>query len=88
MIEGDSKDRCFICGRYGPTEVHHCLHGIRRAAADKYGLTVHLCRACHQRLHDTGAFDIDLEQAAQTQFENAHSHEEWMRVFGKNYKEN
>lgn len=48
MAEG----RCYICGAYGQVDKHHCLHGIRRKAADKYGLTVNLCRTCHRKLHD------------------------------------
>lgn len=61
------------------------LHGIRRAAADRYGLTVRLCPRCHRLLHDTGLHDLDLEQEAQWRFEKEHGHDEFMRVFGKNY---
>lgn len=43
---------CFLCGRSGALHRHHCLHGSRRKAADKYDLTVYLCPECHQRLHD------------------------------------
>lgn len=85
IIQGDKPDRCYICGRQGRTEVHHCLHGSRRAAADKYGLTVHLCHGCHMALHDTGRYDRDLERLAQESFEKRISHEEWMRIFGKEY---
>ena len=86
MLEGDYSDRCYICGRYGPTEVHHCLHGIRRAEADKYGLTVHLCRICHARLHDRGDFDRELERTAQREYEKKYGHEKWMEIFGKDYE--
>ena len=85
MIPGDRSDRCFICGRYCRTEVHHMTPGVRRKAADKYGLTVYLCRSCHRDLHDKGVGDLELRQDAQRYFESSHSHEEWMEIFGKNY---
>lgn len=86
IIEGDSPEQCFVCGHYGPTDVHHILHGSRRKAADKYGLTVHLCRDCHHRVHngDT-ALDKVLKMYAQTIFEEKYDHDKWMEVFGKDY---
>ena len=62
------------------------LHGIRRAAADRYGLMVHLCHECHMRLHDKGEHDRELEELGQIEFEKTHTHAEWMRIFGKNYR--
>lgn len=87
MLPGDNKERCYICGRYGATELHHCLHGIRRKHADKYGLTVHLCPGCHRKLHDTGENDKALEQIAQEYLEKQYGHDKWMEVFGKDFKE-
>ena len=85
-ILGDTPDRCYICASRGPLETHHCMHGTaNRKQADKYGLTVHLCHRCHSRLHDEGVFDRNLQRIAQKAFETKYSHEEWMRIFGKNY---
>lgn len=66
--------------------VHHCIHGNRRKAADKYGLTVHLCPGCHQALHDKGDYDMELKWIAQDAFEAIYSHEEYMEIFGRNYR--
>ena len=85
IVSGDAVDRCYLCKRYGRMQVHHCLHGSRRRAADAYGLTVHLCPMCHTLLHDHGVNDLYLEQTAQAAFEREHSREEWMRIFGKSY---
>lgn len=85
IIDGNEDGRCYLCGRFGYTETHHMMHGIRRAAADKYGLTVELCRTCHSNVHDKGLLDEYLEREAQKAFEKNHSREEWMREFGKNY---
>ena len=86
IIPGDDPDHCFLCGRWNPEHVHHCLHGSRRKAADKYGLTVHICTTCHMELHDHGDHDRDLEETAQEAFEKRYGHDEWMRIFGKNYR--
>ena len=87
IIPGDVQDRCYICGHRGNTEVHHMMHGSRRAMAEQYGLKVHLCRRCHAALHDAGQYERDLETLAQETFERDHTRAEWMRIFGKNYRE-
>ena len=79
------KNQCFICGSQRNLETHHCLHGPRRAAADKYKLVVRLCNTYHRNLHDHGDHDQELEAIAQTVFEAKYGRVEWMRVFGKNY---
>ena len=76
---------CFLCGRHGVLHRHHCLHGSRRKAADKYDLTVYLCPECHQRLHDHGEGDRYLQALAQKHFEDRFGHRRYMEIFGKNY---
>lgn len=88
---------CFLCRllnhqsnkRY--LEEHHCIGGNPgRTLAEQYGLKVYLCQAHH---HQEGVHgkrsDLKrlLQQIAQEKFEEQYSHEEWMRVFGKNYIE-
>lgn len=85
VIKGDEPYRCYICGCYGEMQVHHMLHGIHRQAADHYGLTVHLCPACHAALHDHGHLDRFLEQEAQRTFEHIYNHSDFMKIFGKNW---
>ena len=85
IIDGDSADRCFLCGCNRPAHVHHVLHGSRRAMADRYGLTVHLCVRCHTRLHDLGEHDLELERIGQQAFEKNFGHEKFMQIFGKDY---
>ncbi len=86
LIPDDREDRCYICQRRLPLHVHHCLHGSYRKAADKYGLTVHLCYECHGQLHDKGIFDPELEEIAQITFERVYGKDEFMRVFGKSFR--
>lgn len=86
IIDDDREDRCYICGKY-PQHVHHMLHGSMRKMADKYGLTCHLCLDCHNKLHDKNIKDRELQERAQIFFEKKYSHEKFMKVFGKNFKE-
>lgn len=81
----DERYRCHLCGRTGVLQKHHCLHGIRRKAADRYDLTVWLCLDCHRNLHDKGIGDLKLEQEAQKHFEDQYGHARYMHEFGKNY---
>ena len=44
------KGVCFMCGRYGPTEVHHIFGGVaNRKLSEQDGLWVYLCPDCHNR---------------------------------------
>ena len=82
---------CYLCGISYPLEKHHCIHGTAgRRLADKYGLTVYLCPACHrgsEGVHGkNGAWlDKKLKQTAQIAYEGKYGHEKWMEIFGKNY---
>ena len=77
--------KCYICGSTHNLQKHHCQHGVRRKAADRYDLTVWLCVYCHQKLHDKGIGDRELQQLAQIHFEKIYGHEKWMKEFHKNY---
>ena len=81
----NDKFECYLCGRGGTLQRHHCLHGSRRKAADKYDLTVYLCPECHAKLHDNGICDRYLQQLAQRSFEKKYGRKRFMEVFGKNY---
>ena len=80
------EKKCFITGATEPLDVHHCFHGPRRAAADRWGCWIWLRRDLHRELHDKNkALDKMIEQTCQTRFEELYGHEKFMEVFGKNY---
>ena len=83
----DNGEECYLCGRGGCLEVHHCIHGTgRRRLADEDGLTVHLCPDCHRKLHDHGICDRQLQAAAQRCWENKNgTREDFIRRYGRNY---
>ena len=45
---------CAICGK-PYVEEHHLVYGRgKRELADEDGLTIPLCRECHEKIHDIG----------------------------------
>lgn len=82
----DEKE-CFVCFSQRNLELHHCLHGTsNRQNADKYGLTIWLCHEHHSLLHNKShVLDLAIQQMAQRAFEQTHTREEFMKVFGRNY---
>lgn len=75
------KGICYICGKEGYTEEHHCFHGwANRSIAEKEGLKVYLCHECHRSgkyaVHKCRATDLSVEQDAQLV---------WEERFIKNY---
>ena len=84
IMQDDKK--CFITGSTEQLDIHHCLHGIRRKAADKWGCWVWLRRDIHMELHDKNkALDRMIEKACQERFEELYGHQKFMEVFGKSY---
>jgi len=84
-----TEKECFMCGTTNNLELHHVIYGTaNRKQSDKYGLVVWLCRDHHtgdRGVHFNKEFDNALKFYAQSTFEESHSHEEWMKIFGRNY---
>lgn len=79
-----------MCGCYYNLEEHHIFFGIKnRQMSEKYGLKVHLCQYHHrdskEGVHFKHEFDLELKRKAQKIFEEKHSREEFINIFGKNY---
>ena len=52
-------------------------------------LTVPLCPDCHRGpkgVHHNKQLDLHIKRYAQMQFEKEHSYEEFVKLFGKNYR--
>lgn len=69
------ESRCYECQRYGQLDTHHVFRGPFRKAADKDGLTVKLCRSCHEHVHKypKGIMNTNLRKEAQRK---------WMKYYG------
>lgn len=84
-------DHCAVCGR-PYAELHEVFHGNgNRQNSIKYGMQVRLCEEHHRTgkdaVHNNREFDLHLKQKYQAIFEETHSREEFVRIFGKNYLE-
>jgi len=89
MIKMQDEKECYLCGRSGNLESHHCIAGTaNRRLSEKYGLKVWLCNDCHTGKGGAqydAKLGLRLKQDAQRAFEKEFGHEKWMQVFMKNY---
>lgn len=84
---------CYLCSRNGngdALEVHHIFGKSERKYSEKYGLKVYLCgERCHRNgkdsVHRNNEVNLKLKRIAQEKFEETHSREEFVSIFGKNY---
>ena len=82
------KDYCFVCFKTIGLEEHHIFSGLsNRKNSEKHGLKVWLCMECHKRVHRDILPNRELKELAQQKFEETHTREEFMQIFGKNYLE-
>lgn len=86
---------CFLCsleGNYQEYEVlqeHHIFGGPNRDLSEAYGLKVRLCLLHHMfsdvSAHGNRETADQLHQLGQEAFEQTHTREEFMKLFGRNY---
>ena len=88
-ILSTQEGKCFLCGRVGPTEVHHIFGGPNRDLSTKYGLVVHLCVYCHNlgpnAVHNNVERMKKLRAIGQAEFEATYPDLDFLKIFGKNY---
>lgn len=85
-----SNDRkCYRCGTPLNLHRHHIYFGPYRKWSEKYGCWVYLCGRDHnlsnRGVHNDREYDLLLKSECQRAFEEIHSHELFMEVFGKSY---
>lgn len=84
----DEKE-CFICHSTQNLELHHIFYGTaNRKQSDKTGCVCWLCKGHHTGnygVHFVKELDLELKQYTQQKFEERHTREDFMRIFGRNY---
>ena len=82
---------CFFCGKTTGLHHHEVFYGNNRQKSMDWGCQVWLCGA-HHNLTDKGVHgthghekDLILKKYAQKVFEEEYGHEQFMKVFKKNY---
>jgi hypothetical protein len=84
------EKKCYITGATTGLHKHHIFGGPNRKLSELYGLYVYLIQEYHtgaKGVHFNREFDLQLKREGQMKFEETHSREDFVRVFGKNYLE-
>lgn len=80
---------CYITGGTQGLERHHLYGAANRKHSEQYGLWVYLQHDLHNEppmgVHHNRITDTLLKKIGQLVFERDHTHEEFMRIFGRNY---
>lgn len=77
-----------MCKAIDGLQVHHIYPGAKRQMSDKYGATVALCHRHHtgkEGVHFNKSFDTYLKEAYQHKFEETHTREQFISIFGRSY---
>jgi hypothetical protein len=83
------EKKCYITGATEGLHKHHIFGAANRKLSEQYGLYVYLIPEYHNMsdkgVHFNREFDLQLKREGQAKFEQEHSREEFIRLFGKNY---
>lgn len=85
------KDCCWFCGTTFNLHTHHIFGASNRNNSDKYKLTIRLCYYHHNGggngkcVHQCREMDLELKQLAQKKFEEDHTRDEFIKIFGKSW---
>lgn len=84
-----TEKKCFMCGKTEGLHKHHVYGASNRKWSEQYGLWIWLCPPHHnmsdQGVHFNKPLDTQIKQIAQREFEDTYTHEDFMRIFGRNY---
>jgi hypothetical protein len=84
----DDFDHCYLCGGRAQC-AHHIFGGPLRKISTANGFIVPLCHACHNMsdkgVHFNEQLSRMLKAEAQKEYEKEHSHDEFMKLIGRNY---
>lgn len=85
----NNEKECLVCGTVYNIHKHHIYGGPNRKLSEKYGCWCYLC-ARHHNMSDAGVhfnrtLDLKLKQQCQKTFEEKHTRQEFMSIFGRNW---
>jgi len=85
-----TEKRCYFCDATKALHRHHVFFGTaNRRLSEKYGCWVWLCFYHHNGskdgVHARKELDLGLKQRTQAKFEETHTREEFMRIFGRSW---
>ena len=83
-----TKRECLICKTTLNLQEHHVFEGRNRQNSEKWGMKVWLCMNHHtgdEGIHLDEKKNKRLKAAAQRVFEAKYGHDQFMKVFRRNY---
>lgn len=89
-IMQDEK-KCYLTGSTIGLHKHHIFNAYNRYNSERYGLWVwlrwdrHIADSPYATPHNDAKIDMMLKRAGQRKFEETHTREEFMRIFGRSY---
>jgi hypothetical protein len=89
-IMTDDTEHCYLCGATQNLQMHHIFFGTsNRKQSEFFGLKVPLCIYCHTEsnhaVHQNIVTDMELKIKAQEKFEETHSRDQFIKIFGRSY---
>lgn len=95
ILHSKSDNTCYLCLKDGDRsqkrglEEHHVFGGPLRAISEAHGFKVRLCKAHHTASAEAAHNNQDnmrlIQSDCQQEWEKSHTHEEWMKLMGRNY---
>lgn len=84
------EEECYICGTPLNLHKHHIYAGTaNRKLSEEYGCWVYLCATHHNMsrfsVHQNREIDLGLRRKCQEAFEQTHTRQEFVAIFGRNY---
>lgn len=85
-----TKRECLICGAMTGLHRHHIFYGTaNRQKSEEYGCWCWLCAFHHnggpESVHGNDRMNRQLKQRTQRKFEETHTREEFMEIFGRSW---
>lgn len=80
----DDLTHCIICGK-PKDNIHEVFFGKNRLNSIMYNQVIPLCLKHHQEIHKNSELNLYYKQIGQKKFENNHTRDEFIKIFGKNY---
>lgn len=84
------REECEICGQDNYLHRHHVFFGTaNKKQSERWGMVAMICPKCHncsnESVHLCKETDLMLKERYQRKFEQTHTREEFIKIFGRNW---
>lgn len=79
-------DHCYVCGGNKKRDaLHEIFEGAYRQRSMKEKMVLPLCLKHHNQIHSNNEMALYYKRMAQQKYEETHTREEFIKMFGRNY---